>query len=162
MGTPVVVIVLHALGALIVLTLGPIQIFRRHRDRAHRWLGRTWAISMVLTCVSSFFIHPQGLSWLHALAVWTLFSITMGVVNIRRGNVSAHRVWMIGSYLGTCIAFVFAILSPGRLIPHLLRSDPVLPLVFFTGVVALAVAWAGMVVRVRGTRRDARRPLAVE
>lgn len=43
------VITLHAVSALVVLLLGPFQILRRRRDRAHRILGGVWAAAMVVT-----------------------------------------------------------------------------------------------------------------
>jgi uncharacterized membrane protein len=117
------VVALHALAATVVLALGPVQILRRRRDAAHRSLGRSWVAAMVVVCTSSFWVGER-FSWLHALSAWTLVSVGLGVVSAVRGNIPAHRANMIGSYLGTLAAFVFASLAPGRAIPGLAAEDP--------------------------------------
>ena len=129
------VIFVHALAALYVLLLGPLQILRRRRDRAHRMLGTTWVVAILVVCGSSFGIMPNGFSWLHGLSLWTLLCMVLAIAAIRRGNVPTHRGFMIGSYVGTLTAFAFAALVPTRLIPQLLRSEPLV-----AGVTVLAVA----------------------
>lgn len=114
----------HAVAAAVVVMLGPVNLLRRRRDAAHRLIGRVWAAAMVLTCLSSFGIHPHGFSWLHGLALFTLGSIALGVVNIRHRNVRGHRANMIGSYAGTLVAFGFAALAPNRLIARIAVDDP--------------------------------------
>lgn len=139
------VITLHAVSALVVLLLGPLQILRRRRDRAHRILGGVWAAAMVVTCLSSFGMIDDGLSWLHGLSVWTLVCLAAAIVGIRSGSVEVHRGFMVGSYLGTLIAFAFAALVPVRLIPQLLRSEP---LIVAVTVLAVAAALTVLVVTV--------------
>ncbi|WP_114853373.1 DUF2306 domain-containing protein [Brachybacterium sp. YJGR34] len=120
------VIAAHAICALYVLLLGPVQILRRRRDRAHRLLGTSWVAAMVLVCATSFAIMPDGFSWLHGLSIWTLVCLVLAITAIRRGSVPVHRGFMVGSYLGTLAAFSFAALVPARLIPRLLQSDPLI------------------------------------
>src|SRR5690625_7404900 len=79
-------------------------------------------MAMVTVCLSSFWIAPDGFSWLHGLSIWTLVCMVAAIGGIRRGNVPVHRGFMIGSYLGTLMAFAFAALVPARLIPQLLNS----------------------------------------
>lgn len=129
-------VVVHAVAATAAIVLGPVNLLRRRRDRAHRMIGRTWAAAILVTCLSSFGIHPHGFSWLHGLAVFTLISVTIGVVAIRRRNVVAHRANMMGSYIGTLIAFGFAVFLPDRLVSRMAADDPV----GLLGVVALVVA----------------------
>ncbi|MGG7442298.1 DUF2306 domain-containing protein [Zafaria sp. J156] len=117
------VVYLHAVAAAYVLVLGPFQLLRRRRDRLHRAVGRSWVAAMAVVCVSSFWIG-HGFSWLHVLALWTLFSVGLGVFSILRGNVPAHRYNMLGSYLGTVAAFGFATAVPGRSIPELAAQYP--------------------------------------
>lgn len=147
------VITLHALAAGYVLLLGPLQILRRRRDLAHRLLGTTWIAAMLTVCLSSFWITPDGFSWLHALSIWTLVCMVAAILGIRAGNVRLHRNFMIGSYLGTLAAFAFAALVPVRLIPQLLRSEPLVAV-----TTALGVAVVVMVVHVSVVRAVARRP----
>lgn len=155
MDTLTPVITLHALGALYVLLLGPLQILRRRRDLAHRIIGVTWLTAMLTTCISSFWIAPDGFSWLHGLSIWTLVCMVIAMVGIRFGLVSVHRNFMVGSYIGTLIAFLFAALVPARLIPQLLRSEPLIVVVTVLGVGALALTIHLMVVRAAGTSQAA-------
>lgn len=117
-------IITHAIAASYVLLLGPVNLLRRRRDRAHRLIGYGWTAMMLVTCLSSFAIFRGGFSWLHGLSVFTLFSVGAGIVAAARGNVPAHRYNMTGSYVGTVVAFAFAAFMPGRLIPRLALSDP--------------------------------------
>jgi len=122
------VITLHAVAATYVLLLGPLQILRRRRDLAHRIVGLSWLTAMVTVCLSSFWIAPDGFSWLHGLSIWTLVCMAAAIAGIRRGSVPVHRGFMVGSYLGTLTAFAFAALIPARLIPQLLHSRPLIAL----------------------------------
>ncbi|HEX5613162.1 MAG TPA: hypothetical protein VFX67_10940, partial [Burkholderiales bacterium] len=56
-----------------------------------------------------------GMSWIHALSAWTLISLACAVYFIRRGNVRAHKGFMVGTFLGLLGAGVAA-LAPGRLL----------------------------------------------
>lgn len=122
---------------------GPINLIRRRRDRAHRRVGRAWALAILATCLSSFGIHPHGFSWLHGLSVFTLLCVSAGVLAIRRRNVLGHRANMIGSYIGTLIAFGLATFLPDRLISRMAADDPggltAIVALILAGCVALAV-----------------------
>lgn len=119
-------LVLHILAALFSLSLAPINLVRRRRDRAHRMIGRSWVGAMVTTCLTSFAVQEPwwAFSWLHALSVWTLFSLWLGVQAIRRGNRPAHIGNMVGCYLGLWIAFLFAALVPDRTISQVTVAAP--------------------------------------
>src|SRR5699024_12088802 len=106
------VIVVHALAAGYVLLLGPLQILRRRRDLAHRLLGITWVAAMLAVCVSSFWIRPDGFSWLHGLSTWTLVCMEVAIGAVRAGHVALHRGFMIGSYLGQLAAIVLVNFVP--------------------------------------------------
>lgn len=148
--TPVIAV--HAVAALYVLLLGPLQILRRRRDLAHRILGTSWVAAMLVACISSFWIIEHGFSWLHGLSVWTLVCMVAAIAGIRFGNVGVHRGFMVGSYLGTLTAFAFAALVPSRLIPQLLRSEPLV-----AGTTVLAVG-AVIAVFTTAVLRTAARP----
>jgi len=136
----VVVIGAHAAAALFVLVLGPVQFLRRTKDRVHRYLGRTWLGAMITTCTSSFAIMPDGFSWLHGLAIFTLFSVAMGWMHARRHEWQAHAGWMVGAYTGTAIAFVFAAAVPARTIQRTLTTDPGLVALVAGAVIASSAA----------------------
>lgn len=146
------VITLHALAACYVLLLGPLQILRRRRDLAHRVLGTSWVTAILVVCISSFWIAPDGFSWLHGLSIWTLVCMVAAIAGIRTGNVGVHRGFMVGSYLGTLAAFAFAALVPTRLIPQLLRGEPLIAVTTALGVGAIVLGVHLSVVRAAGRR----------
>lgn len=135
-------VVIHASAAFLVLIIGPVNIFRPRRDAVHRVLGRTWVGFMYLTCASSFFFGlDDGFTFLHGLSVFTTVSVTLGVWMIARGNKRGHIGNMVGSYIGTFIAFGFAAFVPTRLIWTTAVTNPV-ALAAFAGALALiAGAW---------------------
>ncbi|MFC7455619.1 DUF2306 domain-containing protein [Brachybacterium sp. GCM10030267] len=147
MDTLTPVIAVHAVAALYVLLLGPLQILRRRRDRAHRMLGTSWVVAMVVVCVSSFGIMDDGFSWLHGLSIWTLICLVLAIGAIRLHNVPTHRGFMVGSYLGTLGAFAFAALVPSRLIPQLLRSEPLVVAATVLAVAAAVALFAALTIR---------------
>ena len=107
-------IALHLAAALASLALGLAVIFLRKGTPLHKALGRSWAGLMALAAVSSFWITRGGsFSWIHLLSVWVLIALGCAVYFIRRGNIAAHRKFMIGTYLGLIGAGAGA-LAPGR------------------------------------------------
>ena len=120
-----VLLVSHVIAALFVLAVGPLQILRRRRDRIHRTMGYLWVAAMYYVCLSSFWIVSEGhFSWLHGLSVFTIVTVTLGLISAIRRNIRSHMGNMIGSYIGIAVAFISAIAVPGRAIPELLAEDP--------------------------------------
>lgn len=146
MDTVTPVILVHAVAALYVLILGPLQILRRRRDGAHRLLGVSWIGAMLVVCLSSYWIGA-GFTWLHGLSTWTLVCMVAALAGIRLGNVGVHRGFMVGSYFGTVTAFAFAALVPSRLIPQLLRSEPLVAAVTVVAVGAVVAIFSAAAVR---------------
>ena len=129
----------HVIAALFVLAIGPIQIFRRRRDRIHRTMGYLWVAAMYYVCFSSFWIVSDGhFSWLHGLSAFTIVTVTLGLVSAIRGNIKSHLGNMAGSYVGIVVAFIFAVSVPGRAIPRLLTEDAPTA-VYVAGLVVLSV-----------------------
>src|SRR5207302_4157241 len=82
----------------------------------HKALGRIWVALMLIVALSSFWltgIRQGGFSVIHLLSAWTLVSLALAIYFIRRGNVRAHRGFMIGTFLGLAGAGLGA-LMPGR------------------------------------------------
>jgi uncharacterized membrane protein len=50
---------------------------------------------------------------IHLLSAWTLVALALSVWHIRRGNVRAHKGYMIGTFVGLALAGLGA-LAPGR------------------------------------------------
>ena len=130
----------HVVAALFVLAIGPVQVFRRRRDRIHRTMGYLWVAAMYYVCFSSFWIVSDGhFSWLHGLSAFTIVTVTLGLVSAIRGNIKSHLGNMVGSYVGIAVAFIFAVSAPGRAIPRLLAEDAPTA-VYMAGLVVLSVA----------------------
>jgi uncharacterized membrane protein len=107
---------LHLATALAALVVGLAILARAKGTAAHKTLGRVWVGAVAATAIVSFAIRGDGgFSWIHALSVWSLISIAMGVAAIRRGNVQGHRAWMLSLYAGVAIAGAFTLL-PSRLL----------------------------------------------
>jgi uncharacterized membrane protein len=107
----------HAALAATALVVGGAVLLRRKGTASHKVLGRTWVALMAAVALSSFWIfeirHGGGPSLIHLLSVWTLISLALAVWFIRRGNVRAHRGFMIGTFIGLAGAGLGA-LAPGR------------------------------------------------
>lgn len=118
------VIQLHIVAALAALTLGPVALLRRSRDRLHRLAGRIWVAAMAVTALSSFFIYTIRVvgpfSPIHVLSVVTLAGLWEGLRHIRAGRVADHRRTMLSLYVfGMGIPGLFTLL-PGRIMSAIL------------------------------------------
>jgi uncharacterized membrane protein len=142
--TPVIAI--HAIVATAALVLGGFNLLRRKRgDRLHRAVGRTWVIFMLFVSAGSFFIgglhgyvEPLGI-FLHALAAWTIVSLSLGVLFARRGNVRRHRGFMIGTYCGLVAATIGVVVVPSRRVPSYFHAYPGLFAAITAGIIAVSV-----------------------
>ena len=107
----------HTGLAVAALAVGGAMLLRRKGTSSHKVLGRIWVALMATVALSSFWIFEirrgAGPSLIHLLSVWTLVSLALAVYYIWRGNVRAHRGFMIGTFIGLVSAGAFA-LAPGR------------------------------------------------
>lgn len=98
--------------------MGPLALWRRSRDRWHKRLGYAWLIAMAVTAVSSFGIMDIRLigpfSPIHAISVFTLWSLWQGVNAARQRRIAAHQQAMKTLYFWAMgVAGLFTFL-PGR------------------------------------------------
>lgn len=135
--------IIHAIVATAAITLGGFNLARLKRgDRLHKIVGRAWVILMLVTSVSAFFIggYDSVLSIaLHALAAWTIISIISGVYFARKGNISAHKGFMIGSYLGLIGAFMGVVVVPDRRVPTWFDAYPLQMMAI--ALIIIALTW---------------------
>ncbi|MGB3753193.1 MAG: DUF2306 domain-containing protein [Parerythrobacter sp.] len=122
LGWPIVV---HLATAFPALLLGPVVLWRKKGDAAHRLLGRCWAALMLATAILTAFIRTPGggiagtgFSFIHLFTLWTFVSLPYAIWMVRRGNVAAHKSAMTGLYIGLCLAGVFTFI-PGRVLGNL-------------------------------------------
>lgn len=148
----------HLLAALVALPLGGYQLFRPTKgDEQHVLLGRVWGGLMLWVAMTSYWIRDlrEGqLSLLHILSTVTLVTVTLGVLQARRGNIAAHRGNMRGSWLGLCGAFIGAVAVPDRVIPTFVLTRPVdaaLVLALLLGLTVALVRLGALLTRERAT-----------
>jgi uncharacterized membrane protein len=110
-------IAIHLAAVAPALLLGIFQLATKKGTPLHKALGWLWAVAMAVVAVSSFWIvgfdKAGGFSIIHLLSIWTLVSLVLAIWFIRRGNVRAHKGFMIGVFLGLVGAGLGA-LAPGR------------------------------------------------
>lgn len=81
---------------------------------------------MYFVCISSFWIQtitPGAFSLLHALSVFTIFTVSLALFAAIRHNIDSHKKLMTGSYFGLLAAFIGVASVPTRLIPQLAVHD---------------------------------------
>ena len=114
---------LHLITIIPCLVLGPFILLRERGDKIHVIIGKIWAYLMIVSCLLTFGItHNGNYSWLHGLAIFTLYQIIRAIRAIRRKDIRVHQRAMIGSYLGSLAAFIFASVAPNRLISNWLQN----------------------------------------
>lgn len=123
----------HIVGGAVALAVGPLQFWRRLRDRlprVHRWLGRTYLLGVAVGAVAGLIIAPSsragyvGLFGFGALAVLWLITGWRAYRAIRRHDVPSHRAWMIRNYALTYSAVTLRIWLPLLLLAPLLFGQP--------------------------------------
>jgi uncharacterized membrane protein len=106
----------HIFGSLLALLIGPFQFLEiwrgQHWDR-HRILGRLYLASVAVGGVSGFLASTfafggiVGRLGFALLAVLWLTTGSLGLRSARRGDIAAHRRWMVRNYALTFSAVTF-------------------------------------------------------
>ena len=116
----------HLAAAILGLLIGAAVLARKKGTVSHKALGRVWVGLMLVVALSSFWIleirDGAGFSVIHLLSAWTLVSLALAVYFIRRGNVRAHKGFMVGTFIGLAAAGLGA-LAPGRFLYQLLLAS---------------------------------------
>ena len=114
---------IHLAAVAPAVAIGVAQLFMTKGTRLHKVMGWVWVLAMVVVAVSSFWILEirKGAGWsvIHLLSAWTLISLACAIWYIRRGNVRAHKGFMVGTLLGLAGAGLGA-LAPGRFLAKFL------------------------------------------
>jgi len=108
---------IHLAAVVPAVVIGVVQLTAPKGTRPHKRLGWIWVLAMAVAALSSFWIMEQrkdaGWSVIHLLSVWVLIALSLAIWHIRRGNVRAHKRYMVGTLLGLAGAGIGA-LMPGR------------------------------------------------
>ncbi len=97
-------------------------LFSRKGAVPHRILGGTYLVLMVITAISSLFIHEinvGGLSPIHLFIPATLFGVAAGLSAARQGDIVRHKRAMLGLYVGGFLIAGALTFAPGRLMHRL-------------------------------------------
>ena len=109
---------LHMMGAVLAMVIGTGLLLGVKGNLTHRILGWTWSGFMILTAISSFFIHlinPHGLSLIHGLSAWVIVAVPFGIYAARRKQVQQHARTMSALFMGGLVVAGLFTLMPGRL-----------------------------------------------
>ena len=111
-----VMLIMHIVGAMLAVLLGPFQFLPKIRTgrflNLHRWLGRAYLLSVLVGGLGGLYMARLAYGGLPArlgfttLAVLWLFSAAMAYKHIRKKEIERHREWMTRNY-----ALTFAWLS---------------------------------------------------
>jgi uncharacterized membrane protein len=102
-----VIAVTHFLASALALALGAFQInarFRARRLDLHRWMGRTYIVSVILGGTSAVVMAMRSAGGLSAHAGFSLLGIlwvltaVLAYRRIREYDIADHRRWMLRSY----------------------------------------------------------------
>jgi uncharacterized membrane protein len=122
-------VLFHLVTALGALVLGVFIMARRKGTFDHRLQGWTWVALMGATALASAFIRDYrmpnlaGVTPIHLFTASVAVLLPRGIVQIRRGQVAAHRKTMRGLFYGACVAAGVFTLLPGRFLGQLLWAQ---------------------------------------
>ena len=103
-------------------SLGLVNLVSKKGTKRHKSIGTLWLIMMLFVTVPSFWIreiNDGDFSWIHLLTIWTLISMVIMIVSIKKGYIKTHVYFVTGIIAGLIISSGFAML-PGRYISHVL------------------------------------------
>ncbi len=140
-----IAIQIHVAAVVPAALLGAYLLVRPKGTPRHRLLGKIWLVLMVVTALSSFFIHQinmfYGFSPIHLLSLFVLFGCWGAIANARKHNIDAHKRIVRGLYFGGIVgagAFTFL---PGRIINKVaFDGDETAPFLVAAGI-AIALLW---------------------
>ncbi|MCC2597479.1 DUF2306 domain-containing protein [Pusillimonas sp. MFBS29] len=147
------VIQLHAWTAIIALGLAVFMMLRRKGTVTHRWVGRFWLVVMLVTVISSFYIHELQ-TWgpwspIHILSLITLVLLLRAYFAIRQRKVMQHAELMKVAFYNALLLATFFTFLPGRIMHDVVfgpsaagSTDSAIPLWVWI-VVGVAVVLGG-------------------
>ena len=112
----------HFLAAVLAIVLGLINLVSEKGTFQHRIIGWFWLIIMIFVTIPSFWIreiNEGDFSWIHLLTIWTIISMGISIISIKKDNVRRHAAFMVGTMVGAVIAGGFAVM-PGRFISEMI------------------------------------------
>lgn len=113
------VVQIHMLSAGLALFIGVFVFLRQKGAALHKRMGKAWVALMLIVSLTGLFIHEirtWGLfSPIHIFSILVPVSLTLAIINAKRGRIADHKRAMIATFIGgNVIAGGFTFL-PGRL-----------------------------------------------
>lgn len=114
-------ILLHVIGGMLALALGPFQFLPRLRTRRpqiHRWLGRFYLLGILLGGLAGLYMATFAYAGIvarlgfAALAALWLVTGFMAYRTIRAGDTASHRRWMMRNFALTFAAVTLRLEMP--------------------------------------------------
>jgi uncharacterized membrane protein len=111
----------HLAGGIVAIVIGAFQVNSRLRSRfisIHRWSGRVYIFAVLVGGVAGFVLalHSFGGLVTHfgfgLMAIFWVATTLNAYRHIRRGDLVAHRAWMLRSYALTLAAVTLRIYVP--------------------------------------------------
>lgn len=122
------VIQVHAISAILALGLGPIIFIAKKGNKLHKIIGRIWALAMIGTIASSYFIFGIRLwgpfSPIHLLSLYSSYALISGIHYARVGQIKKHKATMQGLYIGGLIVAGTFTFMPGRVMNLVVFGEP--------------------------------------
>lgn len=133
---------IHVAAVLPAAFLGAYILAARGKGSPrHRLFGKVWLVLMVITAVSSFFIHSlnvwHGFSPLHLLSLLTLFGCVQAYRSARRGQIAMHKRIVASLYLGGIVVAGGFTLLPHRIMHVVLIDGSAMSFALLVGTGAL-------------------------
>jgi uncharacterized membrane protein len=113
-------VLLHVLGGLTALLIGPFQFssrFRQRHLRVHRIMGRIYLASVAAAATVAFYVsvihqkEMQDRQWVFALDIAWLITGVMAFAAVRNGNIEMHRQWIARNYAFTTVFVTVRVLG---------------------------------------------------
>lgn len=114
-------LLLHVVFGPLALVLGPVQFssrLRTRKPRLHRWMGAGYFCSVTLAGIGGLMLAPHAYGrpetalGFALLGVAWLTTAGMALWRIRRGDVEAHRRWVLRNFSLTFAAVTLRIWVP--------------------------------------------------
>lgn len=140
-----IAIQIHVAAVVPAALLGAYLLLRPKGTPRHRLLGKIWLGLMVITALSSFFIHQinmfYGFSPIHLLSIFVLSGCWGAIVNARNHNIDAHKRIVRSLYFGGIVGAGIFTFLPGRIMNKVaFGGDEIAPLVVVAGI-AVILLW---------------------
>jgi uncharacterized membrane protein len=110
--------IVHAVSASLALVLGPLQLVPAWRARfpaLHRWVGRTYVLSVAVAWLSSLPLAVNAMTGavaaagFFALGLAWVVTTGMGLARALQRRLAEHRRWMLRSFALTAAAITLRI-----------------------------------------------------